>query len=100
MRKVNLGFDFLGPGVGRAARLAGSMPISRTLEMRTNFLCFVLFERAGMRLLLGDTDFRQDIENGFALDFQLPGQIINPNLTHPPLCSSELVPLSLHINLA
>jgi hypothetical protein len=41
--------------------------------VRTDFFRFVLFERTGMRLLLGDPDFGQHIENGFAFDFQLPG---------------------------
>jgi hypothetical protein len=43
-----------------------------------------------MRFLLGDADFRQRIENRFAFYFQLSGQIVNSNLAHPPLCSSEL----------
>jgi hypothetical protein len=33
----------------------------------------MFFERTGMGLLLGDTDFREDIENGLAFNFQLPG---------------------------
>lgn len=68
--------------------------------MRAYFLRFVVFERTGMCLLLGDADFGQRIENRFALYFQLSCQIVNSNLTHPPLCPSGLVPLSLHINLA
>jgi hypothetical protein len=35
-----------------------------------------------VRFLFGDTDFRQHVKNGFALDFQLTGQIIDSNL-HP-----------------
>jgi hypothetical protein len=66
------------------------MTLARSAEMGANFLGFVVFERTGMRLLLGDTDFGQHIENRFAFDFQLPGQIIDSNLTHPPLCSSAL----------
>jgi len=53
--------------------------------MGTNLYCFVLFERTGMGLLLGDTDFLQHIENRFAFDFQFSGQVVNSNLTHPPL---------------
>jgi hypothetical protein len=66
------------------------MTLARSAEMGANFLGFVLFERTGVRFLLGDTDFSQHIENRFAFDFQLPGQIIDSNLTHPPLCSSAL----------
>jgi hypothetical protein len=43
-----------------------------------------------MGFLLGDTDFRQRIEDGFAFYFQLSGQIVDSNLAHPPLSSSEL----------
>jgi len=49
------------------------MPVPRAFEVCTNFFGFVLFERTGMRLLLGDADFSQHVENGFTFDFQLPG---------------------------
>lgn len=39
--------------------------------MRADLLRFVVFKRAGMRFLLGDTHLRQNIENGFAFYFQL-----------------------------
>jgi hypothetical protein len=100
MRQVNLGLDFVRASMRSTTRLRRAVPVPRAFEVRTNFFRFVLFERTGMRLLLGDTNFGQYIENGFAFDFQFPGQIVDSNLTHPPLCSSELVPLSLHINLA
>jgi hypothetical protein len=45
-----------------------------------------------MRFLLGDTDFFQSIENRLAFDFQLSGQVVNSNLTHPPLVSSAPFP--------
>ena len=43
-----------------------------------------------MGFLLSDADFRKRIENCFAFYFQLSGQIVDSNLTHPPLFSSEL----------
>jgi len=43
---------------------------------------FVVFQRTGMRLLLGNADLGQDVKNGFTLDLQLTGQIIDSNL-HP-----------------
>jgi hypothetical protein len=92
MRQVDLGFDFIGAGMRCARRLSRAVPVPRAFEVCTNFFCFVLFERTGMRLLLGDADFSQHIKNGFAFDFQFSGQIVNSNLTHPPLCSSELCP--------
>jgi hypothetical protein len=60
--------------------------------MDANFIGFMVFERTGMRFLLGDADFFQDIENRLALDFQLSGQVVNSNLTHPPLVSSAPFP--------
>jgi hypothetical protein len=41
--------------------------------MSADFLRLVIFERAGMGLLLGHADFNQHVENGFAFYFQLPG---------------------------
>jgi hypothetical protein len=41
--------------------------------MRANLLGFVVFERTGVCLLLGDADFFQHIENRLAFDFQLSG---------------------------
>ena len=46
-------------------------------------LRFVLFKRAGVRLLLGNTDDRESVKNRLALDFQFPRQIIDSNLAHP-----------------
>jgi len=90
VRKINLGPDLVWLSVATArGRLRRRVRLARAVEVSPNFLRFVLFERAGMGFLLGDADFGQHIENGFALDFQLPGQIVNSNLTHPPLCSSE-----------
>ena len=73
MRQVNLGFDFVGAGIRSARRLCRAVPVPRAFEVCTNFFGFVVFERTGMRLLLGDANFRQHIENGFAFDFQFPG---------------------------
>jgi len=41
--------------------------------MLADLLRFMLFQRTGMRLLLGHPNFGQYVENGFALDFQLSG---------------------------
>jgi hypothetical protein len=41
-----------------------------------------------MGLLLGDANGGQEIEDFLALDFQLPGQIVDSNLgLHPPCIS-------------
>jgi hypothetical protein len=51
---------------------------------------FVFFHGTGVRFLLSNAYFRKCIENRFAFDFQLPGQIVNSNLAHPPFLSSGL----------
>jgi len=56
--------------------------------MRANFLGFIVFERTGMGFFLSNPDYGQRIQDRFALDFQLSGQVVNSNLTHPPLISS------------
>ncbi len=38
-----------------------------------------------MRLACGKAQFPQNIKNFAALDFQLTRQIVDSNLTHPPL---------------
>jgi hypothetical protein len=84
--EVDLGLDFfrLTAGTATARRRAR---FGRVVEVAPHFLCFVILERTGVRLLLGDSNFGEDIKNGLALDFQFPGQIVDSNLTHPPfLC--------------
>jgi hypothetical protein len=97
--EINLRLDpvRLGTAGARGFRRRGTFP--RCAEVRSNFFSFVVFQGTGMRLFLGDPNFRQHVENGFAFDFQLPGQIVNSNLAHPPLCSSNMFPLSFHFNL-
>ena len=91
MRQVNLGLDFFRASMGTTRRFGRTLPIG-ALKVSTNFFGLVLFERTGMGLLLGDANFGQRIEDRLAFDFQLSGQIIDSNLTHPPLCSSERCP--------
>ncbi len=43
-----------------------------------------------MSLLLRDSNLLKYVENGFAFDFQLPSQIVDSNLAHPPFPSSGL----------
>jgi len=42
----------------------------------------VVIERAGVRFLIGDTQFGQDVKNHIGLDFQLAGQLVDADLTH------------------
>lgn len=42
----------------------------------------IVFQRAGMRLLLRDAQFRKHFDNRVGLDFQLPGQLVDTNFAH------------------
>ena len=47
-----------------------------------NLQGYVVIERAGVRFLVGDAQFGQDVKNHIGLDFQLTGQLIDADLTH------------------
>lgn len=83
MRKINLGLDFFFAAQRPRGARRRRVRFRRPADVGPYFFCFVLLERTGMRLLLGDSDKRQRIENGFTLNFQLPGEIVDSNLTHP-----------------
>jgi len=83
VREVNLGLNLAfracsprGPGRGRLFRVSAEMVAHQNR--------LVLFERTGVRLLLGDPDFGEHVENRLAFHFQLACQIVDSNLTHPP----------------
>lgn len=42
----------------------------------------VIVERAGMGLLVGDAQFRQNVENDAGLDLKLAGQLVDADFTH------------------
>jgi hypothetical protein len=86
VRKVNLRLDLITGRPARTCRLGGAVAVSRrATQFLAYFLRLVVFQRTGMGLLLGDPDFCKHIENGLALDFQFSRQIVDSNLTHPPL---------------
>jgi hypothetical protein len=53
--------------------------------MRTNLFGLELFEGTGVRLSFMQAEFRQYVKNPPALDFHLAREIVDTNLTHPPL---------------
>lgn len=83
MREVDLGLDLVFTASGtcgfRRARRLGS-----AAKMFPHQFRFVIFQRTGVRLLLRDPHRGQHVKNFLALDFQLTGQIVDSNLTHPP----------------
>jgi hypothetical protein len=86
VRQVNLRLDFfrLSPETRTARRRTR---LGGRAEVRPHFFRLVVLERTGVRLLLGDSNFGENIKDGLALDFQFPGQVVDSNLTHLPfLC--------------
>jgi len=84
MREVDLGLDaFFAVGGTRSLRRTGR-PLEAATEMLPHQFRFVLFQRTGVRFLLRNAHRGQHVKNFFALDFQLTGQIVDSNLTHPP----------------
>jgi hypothetical protein len=60
---------------------------------------FFYADGTGMGFLLAYADQGQDVQDGFAFDFQLSCQVIDSNLIHASLNLLRNAPLSLHINL-
>jgi hypothetical protein len=58
--------------------------------MRPDLVGIALIKRTGVGLLLSHSRLDKHVENGFALDFQFSGQIVNSNLTHPPSIPSGI----------
>ena len=85
VREIDLGLDLIGFGTRgtRGLRRRLRLPAGAA-KMSPHLLGFVFFKRAGMRFLLGDSDFEQHIEDRLALNFQFSGQIVDSNLAHPP----------------
>src|SRR6476646_4644793 len=67
--------------------------------MGANLLRFIHLDGAGVGLLFRYAHDGEHVENRFTLYFQLPGQVIDSNLLHPPSIASVNMPLSLHVNL-
>jgi hypothetical protein len=53
--------------------------------MRANLCRLMLFKRAGVGFARSQAEFRQYVKNLPALDFHLAREIVDTNLTHPPL---------------
>jgi len=83
VRQVNLGLDFFfaaqrARGLHRRRRRLG-----RAAQMDPYLFRFMILDGTGMGLLLRHPDSGQRVEDGFTLNFQLPGEIVDSNLAHP-----------------
>jgi hypothetical protein len=83
VREINLGRNALR---GARGLRAGALRTPRaTLKMCAHLLCFVGLQRTGMGLAGGQAELCQYVKNPSALDFHLAREIVDSNLTHPPL---------------
>jgi hypothetical protein len=70
------------------ARDGGTPVASRlgsAIKMNANLLCLVILQRTGVGLAAVQAEFHQYVKNLTALDFHLAREIVDSNLTHPPL---------------
>jgi hypothetical protein len=56
MREIDLGLDFIGVSAPRSRGPAGSLRLAGGAELCAHFFRFMVFERTGMALLLGDSN--------------------------------------------
>jgi hypothetical protein len=83
MREIDFWSDALR---GTRTRGAGVAARSRSMRnMRAYLLRLMLLQRTGVGLAAGQAEFRQYIKNLPTLDFHLAREIVDSNLTHPPL---------------
>ena len=81
VREVDLGLVFFITGAGRTR----SLRTGAALDKATNPFRLACFNGARVGLAFGESQSCQSIENLLTFDFQLTRQIVNSNLTHPPL---------------
>jgi hypothetical protein len=86
MREIELGL-LGGCGTRRSA-------IAASLKVPAHLLRLIILDGAGVRLLLGDADRFERIEDGVALDLELSCQIINADFAHLSLFAEAPVVLS------
>ncbi len=92
MGEIDLSLDLVFAASGTRGLCRTRRRIGAAAEMFPHQVRFVIFQRTGVRLLLRNPHRGQHVKNFLALDFQLTGQIVDSNLTHP-LSLPLLVPL-------
>lgn len=90
MRKIDFGLYSVGFGSSGSGRLCGCVTLAGSAEIGADLFGLMFLEGAGVRFLFGNANLLQNIEDRFTFDFQFSGQVVNSNLTHPPLVSSAL----------
>ncbi len=88
--EIDLGLNLVAIDSAGARLSCRSLRFAGGAQVCAHLLRFMFFHGTGVRLLLRDAYFRKCVENCFAFNFQLPGQIVDSNLAHPPFLSSGL----------
>jgi hypothetical protein len=83
VRQINLRFDLFFAACSPGSLGSGRLRFAGGAEVDPYFFCFVFLQRTGVGLFLSHPDHWQHVEDGFAFDFQLPGEIVDSNLAHP-----------------
>jgi len=96
VRQVNLGLELVWRGGRRTHPTAGSGRLIR--EVLLHSLSFVFFDRAGVRLFLGDADLGQNIKDLSTLDFEFSCQIVDSNLVQHYAPFPPLIPVWLRLH--
>lgn len=78
--------------------LARPVRASAALDIRANLHCLIGLDRTGVRLLLGHSNCCERVQDGPALHFQFPCQIVDSNFVHPSLFSFPAA-LAVHVSL-
>ena len=91
--EIDLGLNALWGARRRGVCVAAGL--RGPLKLRANLVRLVVLKRTGVRLAAGQAELRQYVKNLPTLDFHLACQIVDSNLTHPPLfkvcCPRRLV---------
>jgi hypothetical protein len=83
MREVDFGRNALRGARRCTAPLAGR--VAPMPDVCTDLVRLVVLQRTGVGLAGGQAELRQYVKNLTALDFHLAREIVDSNLTHPPL---------------
>ena len=83
--EIDLGLDALRGARGLGAQVAAGL--RGALELRADLVRLVVLNRTRVGLAAGQAELCQCIKNLPTLDFHLACQIVDSNLTHPPLFS-------------
>jgi hypothetical protein len=80
--EIDFGRNALRSASGRGTTLAARPGAT---QLTANLLGLEFFQRTGMRFAAGQAEILQYVKDLTALDFHLACEIVDTNLTHPPL---------------